>query len=130
MSELEEVVEAALQAVLDPGAYVHRGPDREGNAYGEPINDWQRRALSASLESLIGDKTDATLERLANVFERGRERGRIETVHSMRAEYRKKVITDAADAINYFFENPSAWAYVRATNPELVRRLRAALGEP
>lgn len=96
---IESLIDAAMSAVLDPGAHVKRGEDADGKAYGEPLNSWQRRALRAALPPIL------------------------------RAARRTKAIADATEAIDYFYENPEAWSYVRATNPDLVARLRIALGE-
>lgn len=37
------------RATLDPGAFVKRGPDYGGNAYGERLDHWQARAIAAAL---------------------------------------------------------------------------------
>lgn len=37
------------QAILDPGAFVKRGADYDGNAYGERLDKWQDRAVDAAL---------------------------------------------------------------------------------
>lgn len=39
------------QAVLDPGAFVERGPDYDGNAYGERLDQWQDRAIQVVLDN-------------------------------------------------------------------------------
>lgn len=38
------------RATLDPGAFVKRGPDHEGNPYGERLDQWQARAIRAALD--------------------------------------------------------------------------------
>lgn len=37
------------RATLDPGAFVKRGTDYEGNAYGERLDQWQARAIEAAI---------------------------------------------------------------------------------
>ena len=52
----ERLVEAApliRRAILDPGAFVKRGPDYDGNAYGERLDQWQDRAIAAALTSVL-----------------------------------------------------------------------------
>lgn len=60
-------------------------------------------------------------------FSLGRRRGRLEAVHELDQARKARIIHDAQDAINYFYENPMAWGYVKATNPDLVRRLREVM---
>lgn len=38
------------RATNDPGAFTKRGPDYDGNAYGERLDQWQTRALAAAIE--------------------------------------------------------------------------------
>jgi hypothetical protein len=35
-------------AITDPGAYVDRGPDSHGERWGEPLVEWQTRAVTAA----------------------------------------------------------------------------------
>lgn len=44
-----EGADLGRRATLDPGHFVKRGPDNEGNAYGEDIGRWQKRAIEAAL---------------------------------------------------------------------------------
>lgn len=53
MSVPEDVIDAAMSAVLDPGAHTPRGADAEGNDYGEPLDAWQRRALAIALDGKV-----------------------------------------------------------------------------
>jgi len=43
------VANRARRATLDPGAFVKRGPDYEGNEYGERLDQWQARAMAAAI---------------------------------------------------------------------------------
>lgn len=45
-----EVAPLIRQALLDPGAFVSRGPDYDGNEYGERLDQWQDRAIQAVLD--------------------------------------------------------------------------------
>lgn len=45
-----EVAPLIRQALLDPGAFVGRGPDYDGNEYGERLDQWQDRAIQAVLD--------------------------------------------------------------------------------
>ncbi len=47
----DELIDAAMSAVLDPGAHVKRGPDYDDNAYREPMGLWQRRALGTEVRT-------------------------------------------------------------------------------
>lgn len=47
------LVDAAMRGVLDPGAFVRRGPDAVGEPYGEPMASWQRRALGVAFTELL-----------------------------------------------------------------------------
>ena len=49
---LPEVAALVRRALNDPGAWVPRGPDYDGNAYGERLDRWQDRAIEAALGSL------------------------------------------------------------------------------
>lgn len=40
------------RAVNDPGAFVKRGPDYEGEPYGERLDQWQTRAITVALDRL------------------------------------------------------------------------------
>lgn len=95
----DSLVDAAMSAVLDPGATTKRGDD-----YSERMNDWQRRALRQAIRPHLNRFLDAG--------------------HQAR---KAKVIADATEAINYFHDNPDSWAYVMAVNPNLVERLRKVL---
>ena len=41
------------RAILDPGAFVKRGPDYDGNAYGERLDQWQDRAIEAAISTVF-----------------------------------------------------------------------------
>lgn len=43
-------VRTIMQAMNDPGSFVKRGADHDGNEYGEYLTDWQRRALKVALQ--------------------------------------------------------------------------------
>lgn len=47
--EARRVVPLVRRAVLDPGAFVKRGADYDGNPYGERLDQWQNRAIDAAL---------------------------------------------------------------------------------
>ena len=46
---------AGRRATLDPGAFVRRGPDYDGNPYEERLDQWQDRALKVAVEELLED---------------------------------------------------------------------------
>lgn len=48
------------RAILDPGAFVKRGPDHEGNARGERLDQWQDRAIEAALTRVTSPGTGRT----------------------------------------------------------------------
>lgn len=41
------------RAVNDPGAFVKRGPDNDGEPYGERLDRWQDRAIKVALDRVI-----------------------------------------------------------------------------
>jgi len=45
-----EGADLGRRATLDPGAFVKRGPDYDGNAYGERLDQRQDRAIGAALQ--------------------------------------------------------------------------------
>lgn len=46
---LAAAVPLIRRALFDPGALVKRGPDYDGNEYGERLDKWQERALQVAL---------------------------------------------------------------------------------
>lgn len=52
---LKEAAPLIRQAILDPGAFVPRGADYEGNAYGERLDQWQDRAIETIIEQVGGE---------------------------------------------------------------------------
>lgn len=48
-ARLAEASSLIRRAILDPGSFVKRGPDYDGNAYGERLDQWQDRAIEDSL---------------------------------------------------------------------------------
>lgn len=48
-ARLAEAAPLIRRAILDPGSFVKRGPDYDGNAYGERLDQWQDRAVEAAL---------------------------------------------------------------------------------
>lgn len=45
-----QIAQAVRRAVLDPGAFTKRGPDYDGEPYGERIDQWQNRAIAIARE--------------------------------------------------------------------------------
>lgn len=52
---LADAVPLIRRAIFDPGQIVMRGPDHDGNAYGERLDQWQNRAIESVLADLRGD---------------------------------------------------------------------------
>lgn len=51
----KEAAPLIRKAILDPGAFVKRGADYEGNAYGERLDQWQDRAIEAAIKQVGGE---------------------------------------------------------------------------
>jgi hypothetical protein len=44
-----DAAQLGRRAALDPGAFVKRGPDCDGEPFGERLDQWQARATDAAL---------------------------------------------------------------------------------
>lgn len=47
-----EAAPVIRRAINDPGAFVKRGPDYDGEPYGERLDQWQTRAIEVALTSV------------------------------------------------------------------------------
>lgn len=54
VATLREAAPLIRRALNDPGSFVKRGKDYEGEPYGERLDQWQTRAIEAAIDASTG----------------------------------------------------------------------------